>query len=477
MDKEEILLLESSGEKINKILPNLLESNNKSISNLLNKLRVNLFFQNHENKAKKSFNDLIKLSDDRHKYSRNGESLKGIIARSTDDVKKISNYINNDNFFNKNDVLQEEIKILKDKRKTEEEKKIPELISSIRTSLKRRNKFNTKNEIEIYNPTSRNDIGKIKVFLTDRINEEQNNLNKNFSLYKEKLKLFEKFPELGKKNFGDFQFSLNLESLYYSKPIKQQKIFNRRDFTNMNKINRIMLNREDDFEKENHKKLKNSNINSLDNINDYKNIVKIVKNESSNNLIYNERMNLKKEKIQQLINKGLPEPSEYEKILYQEKIRRNERNKNKIEERKNLYGTEEYMKEFNTLKKKSNILLSDEFFVERFYTKKDKNYNKRIKKYTLKNKNNSVKSLSEENINNNKKTKYLIPLKKFEKRKYIIKPQQILNKSDTTQSTNLEPNQKKQIIYSNIGNNLNKIKKSILITNDNSKLLFENNDI
>ena len=46
-------------------------------------------------------------------------------------------------------------------------------------------------------------------------------------------------------------------------------------------------------------------------------------------------MNLKKEKIQQLINKGLPEPSEYEKILYQEKIRRNERNKNKIEERKN----------------------------------------------------------------------------------------------------------------------------------------------
>lgn len=55
MDKEEILLLESSGEKINKILPNLLESNNKSISNLLNKLRVNLFFQNHENKAKKKF--------------------------------------------------------------------------------------------------------------------------------------------------------------------------------------------------------------------------------------------------------------------------------------------------------------------------------------------------------------------------------------------------------------------------------------
>ena len=51
-----------------------------------------------------------------------------------------------------------------------------------------------------------------------------------------------------------------------------------------------MLNREDDFEKENHKKLKNSNINSLDNINDYKNIVEIVKNESNNNLIYNERM-------------------------------------------------------------------------------------------------------------------------------------------------------------------------------------------
>ena len=135
------------------------------------------------------------------------------------------------------------------------------------------------------------------------------------------------------------------------------------------------------------------------------------------------------------------------------------------------------MKEFNDLKKLSNILLSDEFFAERFYTKKDRNYDKRIKEYNLKKKNDNIRSLSEENIIKNKKPKYLIPIKKFEKRKYIIKPQQILNKSDTTQSTNLEPNQKKQIIYSNIGNNLNKIKKSILITNDNSKLLFENNDI
>ena len=471
MDKEELLSFESSGDKIKKILPNLLESNNKSISNLLNKLRVNLFFQNHENKVKKRFNDLIKLSDERHKYSRNGESLNGIILRSSDDIKKISNHINNDNFFIKNDVLQEEIKILKDKRKTEEEKKIPELISSIRTSLKRRKKFNSKNEIEIYNPTSRNDIGKIKVFLTDKMNDEQNNLNKNFSLYKEKLKLIEKFPELGKKNFGDFHFSLNLDSLYYTKPIKQPKIFNRRDYTNMNKINRIMLNREDDFEKQNNKlKFKNSNSNLIDNLNDYKNIVKIVKNESSNDLVYTQRMNLKKEKIQKLLNKGLPEPSEYEKILYQEKIRRNERNKNKIEERKNLYGTEEYMKEFNDLKKLSNILLSDEFFAERFYTKKDRNYDKRIKEYNLKKKNDNIRSLSEENIIKNKKPKYLIPIKKFEKRKYIIKPQQILNKSDTTESTNLDQN-------SNLKNNINNIKNNIYLTSNTSNVLFENNEI
>ena len=476
MDKEEILSLESSGDKINKILPNLLESNNKSISNLLNKLRVNLFFQNHENKAKKSFNDLIKLSDERHKYSRNGESLNGIIARSTDDIKKISYHINNDNFFIKNDVLQEEIKILKDKRKTEEEKKIPELISSIRTSLKRRKKFNSKNEIEIYNPTPRSDIGKIKVVLTDKFNEEQNNLNKNFSLYKEKLQLIEKYPELGKKNFGDFHFSFNLNSLYYTKPIKQPKIFNRRDYTNMNKINRIMLNREDEFEKQNNKlKIKNSNNNLIDSLNEYKNIVKIVKNESSNDLIYNQRMNAKKEKIQKLLNKGLPEPSEYEKILYQEKIRRSERNKKKNEERKNLYGTEEYMKEFDNLKKESNILLSDEFFVERFYTKKDRNYEKRIKEYNLKKKNDNMRSLSEENLTNNKKPKYLVPLKKFGKRKYIIKPQQSLNKSDTTQSTNLEQNQKRENI--NLGNNSYNIKKNILITSNNSNLLFENNEL
>ena len=102
---ETIIEQESQSNKLNKILPSLLESNHKSGSYLLDKLKVNSFFQNHENKAKKNLIDLIKLSDNRHKLSRNGDSLNGIIAKSTDDFRKISNNIINDNFFKKNDSL------------------------------------------------------------------------------------------------------------------------------------------------------------------------------------------------------------------------------------------------------------------------------------------------------------------------------------------------------------------------------------
>ena len=226
---ETIIEQESQSKKLNKILPSLLECNNKSGSYLLDKLKVNSFFQNHENKAKKNLIDLIKLSDNRHKLSRNGDSLNGIIAKSTDDFRKISNNIIDDNFFKKNDSLQDEIKILKDMRKTEEEKKIPDLISLIRNNLKRKKIINiNKEETKEFNPPSRNNIVEIKNFLTEKLNEEQFSVNKNFEIYKDKLKLIEKFPELGKKNFGDFKFSLNLNSLYYKKPIKQNKVYNKR---------------------------------------------------------------------------------------------------------------------------------------------------------------------------------------------------------------------------------------------------------
>ena len=57
---DEKLNSESVVNNIEKILPNLLENNNKSAKNLINKLKVNSFFNNHENKAKEKLKDLIK---------------------------------------------------------------------------------------------------------------------------------------------------------------------------------------------------------------------------------------------------------------------------------------------------------------------------------------------------------------------------------------------------------------------------------
>ena len=471
---ETIIEQESQSKKLNKILPSLLESNNKSGSYLLDKLKVNSFFQNHENKAKKNLIDLIKLSDNRHKLSRNGDSLNGIIAKSSDDFRKISNNIIDDNFFKKNDSLQEEIKILKDMRKTEEEKKIPDLISLIRNNLKRKKIINiNKEETKEFVPSSRNNIVEIKNFLTEKLNEEQLSVNKNFAIYKDKLKLIEKFPELGKKNFGDFQFSLNLNSLYYKKPIKQNKVYNRRDYTNLNKINRIMLNKEDDYEKQKKISSKKSETNFLDGLKDYKNIVKVVKSESINDLMYSQRMNSKKEKFKTLINKGLPGPSEYDKILYKEKIKKQSRNKTHDEEQN--YGTENYLKEFQTLKQQSHILMSDEFFINKFYENQDKNNNKFLIK--TKNKKINVRSLSEENLVKPKKPKYLIPLPKYPKREYIFKPKQNLNNSNITQSTNIDQISNRQI-SSKLENEIkNNNIKNYLKNNNTSKLLFENNEL
>ena len=266
---------------------------------------------------------------------------------------------------------------------------------------------------------------------------------------------------------------MNLNSLYYKKPIKQNKVYNRRDYTNLNKINRIMLNKEDDYEKQKKISSKKSETNFLDGLKDYKNIVKVVKSESINDLMYSQRMNSKKEKFKTLINKGLPGPSEYDKILYKEKIKKQSRNKTHDEEQN--YGTENYLKEFQTLKQQSHILMSDEFFINKFYENQDKNNNKFLIK--TKNKKINVRSLSEENLVKPKKPKYLIPLPKYPKREYIFKPKQNLNNSNITQSTNIDQISNRQI-SSKLENEIkNNNIKNYLKNNNTSKLLFENNEL
>ena len=142
---DEKLNCESGGNNFQKILSNLLENNNKSATNLINKLKVNSFFNNHENKAKEKLKDLIKLSEYRHKYSKNGESLKGIITKSYSNFKKLFYNINEDNFFLKNNLLQEEVEKLKDLGNSKETK---ELISKIRERLENKDKTPTKKMVK-----------------------------------------------------------------------------------------------------------------------------------------------------------------------------------------------------------------------------------------------------------------------------------------------------------------------------------------
>ena len=427
---DEKLNSESVVNNIEKILPNLLENNNKSAKNLINKLKVNSFFNNHENKAKEKLKDLIKLSEYRHKYSKNGESLKGIIAKSYSNFKNLFYNINEDKFFLKNNLLQEEVEKLKDLRKSKETKEIKELILKIREKLTKKDKKTTKNIIKNPSPKLSKSIyinknEQVTNVLSEKLNEEQKNLNKNFSIYKEKLKILEKFPEMGNRNFGNFEFSFYLDCLYYKKPIKTfKKRFYRRESTSLNKINRIILSKEKPQLKKKNITLGNR-IRSLGDkfskgfpIRNYRDTIDVIKNETSNNYLYGPRMNYKNNKFISLMNKGLNEPSEYDKILNTEKIKQKNiksRNnyivENKTNDEKIGYeDTNSYVKEFNILKEKSKELLKDGYFINKL-NESTNNFKKKIK--TIKKDEKHIKSLSNIFNNDSNKNKFLIPVPSF----------------------------------------------------------------
>ena len=428
---DENLNCESGGNNFQKILSNLLENNNKSATNLINKLKVNSFFNNHENKAKEKLKDLIKLSEYRHKYSKNGESLKGIITKSYSNFKKLFYNINEDNFFLKNNLLQEEIEKLKDLGKSKETKEIKELISKIRERLENKDKTPTKKMVKNISqkfPKSIfiNQNEQAKNILSEKLTEEQKNLNKNFSTYKDKLKIFKKFPEMGNRNFGNFEFSLNLDCLYYKKPEKPlKKRRYRRESTSLNKINRIILSNEKRQLKKKNITLGNR-IRSLGDkfskgfpIRNYKDTIDVVKNETSNNYLYGLRMNYKNNKFIRLMNKGLNEPSEYDKILNSEKIKQiNSKSRNNfVEEKKTIddkigyNDTNSYIKEFKILKEKSKELLTDGYFMNKL-CESTKNNKKEINKKT-KNDKKQIKNFSNIFNNDSNKHKILIPIPSF----------------------------------------------------------------
>ena len=405
---------DSVAYNIKKILPNLLDINNKSANNIVNKVKVNSFFNSHENKAKEKLLDLIKLSEFRHKYAKNGESLNGIIIKSSEDFKKICHNITDDNNFVKNALLQEEAKVLREKVNYKDRKKVTDLVSKIRDNLEGKKIIIVPKKKVIPKLNLRtfyiDQSEKANNILNDKFNNEQNSLNKNFSTYKDKLSLLKNFPELKKRNFGNFEFSYKLDCLYYKKPNNKEskKKKTKKESTSLNQINRILLS---DVENNSTKNLtvKNRLINLKENllngfpINNYKDTIDVVKSETSNNFLYGLKMNEKKNKFIKLMGKGLNKPYEYDTILNKEKLKKNN---DKIleqltqdniinEDKKKIFysDTKNYEDEFKLLKKQSEDLLQDDYFINKLF-QNQKNY-KNVIANNLKNKKKNLRSLSD----------------------------------------------------------------------------------
>ena len=82
--------------KFKHLLPELLSRNINQGKSLKDKIQVNSFFEKREKKAWKNIMGIIDLSQNRRVSFKNGNFLKDILSRSTNEIEKLSNKILDD---------------------------------------------------------------------------------------------------------------------------------------------------------------------------------------------------------------------------------------------------------------------------------------------------------------------------------------------------------------------------------------------
>ena len=440
------------------------ENINNNIPKNINNKNEN---QNVSNNKNKKFKTLIKVKENKNKFTRT-YSRYGIKRKSS---------MNNKNFSNNNFNLNNKIKTNYSQNKKKEQQQ-----SNTNNNLLKNNISNKNNNI-VDNDKSKNSISKsekkckIKYYLNNTISKSSK-INEFINDYREKSPI----ANISYQNNNEIN-NINNEVImnktgnnFYENKIKK-KFFNGNISYNLN-INNITN--------------ANKNINKTENIisinlkdvdsNNHKNIIKSNNNNSNNNNIINIKV--------KMTNKILPANSIRDKQIFVEHINQ-ETNANKNNNKKNI-SIPINNNTNNNIKKQNNINSNETIIKQQRNDKNHKHNSAKYSKNKIKKIKNNTESKSQNkstkinlekiennnNINNIKKSSQNIINKNYPSEKTVNKKNKEKDKSKGKEKELLIKTKKNSIIYNNdfstISHRANNIKGSSLSTIKTNKTISTN---
>ena len=122
-------------QSTNELIPQLIEKFSSHANKLRDRVKINSFFAEFNQTARNQLNQFIKMSQNRYKGVKSGNSLENILFHQKPEYTKISNQILSDQFYSTNDIEVENKKLFK-KTKKKDNDEINELRNKIKTGAK-----------------------------------------------------------------------------------------------------------------------------------------------------------------------------------------------------------------------------------------------------------------------------------------------------------------------------------------------------
>ena len=225
--------------RLNHLLPELIERNNKQGKTLKDKIRVNLFFEKKEKKAWKNVMNIIDLSQNRRNSVKNGNYLKKILSRSTNEIEKMSDKILENKLYSHILEFNREKKLLKENAGFENLKRVKKILTTIR-----KKHFSKKKNIEEkkkIRALSNQQLSSAKAILNSKFVSDKKKLDNSLKLYKNQLNYMKNTMIPNKKLHYNYSIP-NLNMLSYSKYIEPE-FKEDKESTSITKINKYIIKR------------------------------------------------------------------------------------------------------------------------------------------------------------------------------------------------------------------------------------------
>ena len=317
--------------RLNHLLPELIERNIKQGKTLKDKIRVNLFFKKKKKKAWKNVMNIIDLSQNRRNSVKNGNYLKKILSRSTNEIEKMSDKILENKLYSHILEFNREKKLLKENAGVENLKRVKKILTTIR-----KKDFSKKKNIEEkkkIRALSNQQLSSAKAILNSKFVSDKKKLDNSLKLYKNQLNYMKNTMLPNKKLYYNYSIP-NLNMLSYSK-YNEPEFKEDKESTSIAKINKYIIKRNEIYYPKESILKKSSSSEEImkyhsiypDNTfgifpltkEDYCDTVQLLNKEVLNNFFLSIKLDNHIHKIDSLIIEKLPNLNDYEKILINNK--------------------------------------------------------------------------------------------------------------------------------------------------------------